>query len=134
MLAPRSDSAVVTSRRRRGRSRASTWIHTKKVPSWDGCPRNVDDTFTALAQHADIGAVRPVHRHPAAHGDETDDVIAWHGRAAPGNAGQQVIHTLDDDALYGAVAGRLIRHRQQVVFRDLRVDNPFDPNAPPNWR
>ena len=68
-------------------------------------PVDVDQPRRLLAHQAlGVGAVGAVHRHAATAGDEADDVVAGHRRAAPRQADEDVVETLDVDA-DGAIAG-----------------------------
>ena len=59
-------------------------------------PIDVDQPRRLLAHQAlGVGAVGAVHRHAAAAGDEADDVVAGHRRAAPRQAHQDVVEPLD---------------------------------------
>jgi hypothetical protein len=61
-------------------------------------PLDFDEPLAGPAgQRGGVGAVGPMHRHPASPGDEADDLVARHRRAAPGEADHQVVEALDID-------------------------------------
>ena len=59
-------------------------------------PLDVDQARRLLGHQAlGVGAVRSVYRHTATAGDEADDVVARHRRAATRQPHQHIIQTLD---------------------------------------
>ena len=61
-------------------------------------PLHIDDArpFPDL-QRVRVATVGPMHRHATASGDKADDLVARHGRAAPGEAHEHVVEAVDMD-------------------------------------
>ena len=61
-----------------------------------GVPLDLDQALTlGGGQRHCIGAIVSMHRHAAAAGDETHDLVARHGRAALRQTDEDVVETLD---------------------------------------
>ena len=64
-----------------------------------GVPLDLDEPLALPGrQRHGVGAVGPVHRHAAAPGDEPDDLVAGHRRAALRQPDHDVVEALDVDA------------------------------------
>ena len=87
----------------RARSSASTWMLTRYVDCDVGAHSTSRTPLGLGLQGRRVGAVLPVHRHPAALGDEAEDRVRRHGRAALGELDPDVLDALDEDA--GVTAG-----------------------------
>ena len=106
MLTCWSDSTRVTSESSRLRSSASTWSCDEE----DAAP-TMGAHSTSISrsgwreQRLGVGAVGAVHRDAVAAGDEADDRVAGHRRAAPGQLDPHVGGADDDDARVARRAG-----------------------------
>ena len=98
MLTCWSDSTRVTSESSRDRSSASTWIATRNTDDADGAHSTSTIRSGWPARASRVDAVLAVHRDAAAPGDEADDAVARHRRAAAGQLDPDVRRALDDDA------------------------------------
>src|SRR5919202_261442 len=68
-------------------------------------PPNVDHpSLLPRGQNLRVGAILAVNRHSPAASKEADDGVAGDGGTAPGQAHEQVVEALDDDALAASLA------------------------------
>ena len=101
----------------RARSSASTWMLTRNVDCAVGAHSTSSSRSGWRWRLGGVGAVAAVHRDAAALGDEAEDRVGRHRRAALGELDPDVGRALDDDAGV-AGAGRLRRGARRSVMRD----------------
>ena len=93
-----------------------------------GRPLDLEDALGLLRQRVDVDAVAAVHRDAAAAGDEADDRVAGHGRAAAGQLDPDVVDALDDHARVGvgcAACGAAARRAGRVsAMSSLAASSP----------
>ena len=72
----------------------------RKTPVAAAVPLDLDEPLALAGWPSDggVGAVGAVHRHAPAPGDEADDLVARHRRAAPRQPHHHVVEALDVDA------------------------------------
>ena len=131
MLTWWSDRALATSRSSRERSRATTSTPARNTDARAlAVPVDLDQAGGVVAhQRHRVGAVGAVDADAAATGDEADDLVAGHRRAALGQAHEHVVEPLDVDAdLVGlrAVAARPQHGGRQLLLVVAAAEAPGD--------